>query len=142
MFSGVVAFEAAARPKNPVNTERTTMTTNDLWVKNARNWLRTLSQSDETKLTEFEMSMKSRLKFLLGNSVDANEECWIKVGKGTLVFQSAEVHPDGTNYVRVLDENNEEIAYWDAAEWGEDPVSVMGAIMGALCALCGPNEKF
>ena len=39
------------------------------------------------------------------------------------------------SYVRILDAGRREIAYWDAAEWAEDPAGVMGAIMGAIRAV-------
>lgn len=34
-------------------------------------------------------------------------------------------------YVRILDSQGDEVVYWDANEWAEDPESVMGAIFGA-----------
>jgi hypothetical protein len=40
-------------------------------------------------------------------------------------------------YVRVVDSDGHEIAYWNMDEWREDPGLVMGAIMGL--AQHGPN---
>lgn len=40
--------------------------------------------------------------------------------------------PAECTYVRVLDKEGVEVAYWDCAEWEEDPTGVMGAIMGCL----------
>lgn len=42
---------------------------------------------------------------------------------------------DGTSYVRVCDRNGDEVAYWNEDEWRDDPAVVMGAIVGALCAV-------
>jgi len=42
---------------------------------------------------------------------------------------------DGTSYVRVCDPDGLEVMYWIADEWQEDPAVVMGAIIGALCAI-------
>lgn len=50
-----------------------------------------------------------------------------------VVFSSAESEPSGTSHVRVLDSEGNEIGYWVCDEWQEEPVEVMGAIMGALC---------
>lgn len=35
-------------------------------------------------------------------------------------------------YVRICDEQGTELLYWDNAEWQENPVEVMGAILGAM----------
>ena len=51
-----------------------------------------------------------------------------------VVFSSAEVEPEGTSHIRVLNPDGVEIGYWIADEWQEAPVEVMGAIMGALCS--------
>lgn len=34
-------------------------------------------------------------------------------------------------YVRLVDENGQEVVYWDSEEWAADPVLVMGAIINA-----------
>lgn len=39
-------------------------------------------------------------------------------------------HPNACEYVRIV-QDGKEIAYWDQAEWRDDPAIVMGAIMGA-----------
>lgn len=39
-------------------------------------------------------------------------------------------YPGPCDYVRVLDDNDVELAYWDSLEWSEDPAGVMGAILG------------
>lgn len=43
--------------------------------------------------------------------------------------------PDGTSYVRVCDPEGREVAYWNYEEWRDEPEFVMGAIVGALCAV-------
>ena len=44
----------------------------------------------------------------------------------------APAHPKECTYVRVVGSDFREVAYWDCAEWEEDPVGVMGAIIGAM----------
>jgi hypothetical protein len=39
--------------------------------------------------------------------------------------------PEDCSYVRVCNDNGDEIAYWTADEWREEPEQVMGAIIGA-----------
>jgi len=119
----------------PGDAERINMATKELWEENGRNWLRTLDIFDDDELNQFEQNLKADLKTLLDLT-----EYRIKVGSGFLVFQSAKAHPGGTDYVCVRNADNTEIAYWDVAEWTENPTGVMGAIMGALCSLCGPND--
>ena len=41
-------------------------------------------------------------------------------------------YPEPCGYVRIVDPMVGEVAYWDAAEWKEDPEGVMGAILGAM----------
>ena len=41
--------------------------------------------------------------------------------------------PNECSYVRVCDDDGNEIAYWVADEWREAPEEVMGAIIG--CAM-------
>lgn len=116
------------------------MATKERWEENGRDLLRTLNMFDDEELSQFEQKLKADLKVLLDSEPDAKAECRIKVGSGFLVFQSAKAHPGGTDYVCVRNADNAEIAYWDVAEWAENPTGVMGAIMGALCSLCGPND--
>ena len=49
-----------------------------------------------------------------------------------LCFKSFEESPSGCEYVRIVNSEGKEVAYWDHNEWRDDPVSVMGAIMGAI----------
>ena len=60
--------------------------------------------------------------------LDYGPEFTIRFGKRALRVPS---HPDTCSYVRITDEGRE-VAYWDSAEWQEDPEGVMGAIVGAL----------
>ncbi len=63
------------------------------------------------------------------------DEARLPVGKGFLCFQTVDGNRLGTNYVRLVDADDNELVYWDSAEWEEAPIYVMGAIMGALQAL-------
>jgi hypothetical protein len=56
-------------------------------------------------------------------------ESSITLPKGKAVFPA---HPAECTYIRVLDENDKEIGYWDVNEWEEEPTEVMGAIMGCI----------
>lgn len=48
----------------------------------------------------------------------------------------------GTSYVRICDRQGFEVAYWNEDEWREAPAEVMGAIIGALCAVdAGDPER-
>ena len=131
------------------------MATKEDWKNNGRDWLRTLNMFDDEELNTFERNLKADLESLLDEQQNAQQqidnkhenhidgECWIKAGNGFLAFQSAEANPGGTSYVRILNSCNvdNEIVYWDSEEWAEDPKGVMGAIMGALCSLLGPDKK-
>ena len=54
--------------------------------------------------------------------------------KEYICFQGVEDNPSGTEYIRFVDAEGEELVYWDHKEWEQEPVEVMGAIMGALLA--------
>jgi hypothetical protein len=58
-----------------------------------------------------------------------------------LAFPSYEVEGDGCSYLRILDERGVELVIWDSAEWAEDPIGVMGAIMGAIYGGALPRPK-
>lgn len=57
------------------------------------------------------------------------DESSINLPNGKVVFPAA---PAEVTYVRVLNEKDREIAYWDVNEWEEEPEDVMGAILGAI----------
>jgi hypothetical protein len=40
--------------------------------------------------------------------------------------------PDPCDYVRVEDDNGNELCYWSASEFADDPKSAMGALLGCL----------
>ncbi len=42
------------------------------------------------------------------------------------------------DFVMVVSADDEEIGYWDSAEWKDDPVVVMGAIIRAAAMKAGP----
>ena len=70
---------------------------------------------------------------------DYGNECIIQLFNGySIRTDSSADNPDGSSYVRVCDQNGEEIAYWSCDEWAEDPQLVMGAILGA--AKSGDNR--
>ena len=60
----------------------------------------------------------------------AKAESEIKLGNGCTVRCPA--YPEACSYVRVVDAEGVELAYWDSAEWAEAPEEVMGSIMGAI----------
>lgn len=50
-------------------------------------------------------------------------------------------HPQPCTHVR-LTHQGKEMAYWASAEWQEDPMDTMGAILGAIKAVAlGEQEK-
>jgi hypothetical protein len=60
-----------------------------------------------------------------------NEFVVLMANGNTISTDTADDNPEGSSYVRVCDPHGNEIAYWDSAEWQEDPELVMGAILGA-----------
>lgn len=62
---------------------------------------------------------------------DFGSECVLILENGMQLRGDGE-DPDGTSYVRVCDVDGDEIAYWTADEWCDEPESVMGAVLGAL----------
>lgn len=59
-------------------------------------------------------------------------ECLIKIRDGYIAVPGFEINEDGVDYIRILNENKEELMMWDADEWREEPVFVMGAIFGMI----------
>lgn len=57
-------------------------------------------------------------------------ECVIRTINGRELRSPAA--PEPCTYVRVVGSDGNEVAYWNSLEWEEDPVGVMGAIVGAL----------
>lgn len=62
----------------------------------------------------------------------AERECVVQLPHGSTVRTPE--HPADCEYVRIVGPNGNEVAYWDSAEWHEDPQGVMGAIMGAMAS--------
>lgn len=56
---------------------------------------------------------------------------------GNKIVSSGEDHQAG-DFVMLVDGNDEEIGYWDSAEWRDDPVVVMGAIIRAAAMKAMP----
>jgi len=61
---------------------------------------------------------------------ESPEETVIELKNGGSVRCPA--HPAPCDYVRVCDEGGEEIVYYDKQEWIDEPVDVMGALLGAM----------
>jgi hypothetical protein len=49
-------------------------------------------------------------------------------------------HPAPCEYVRVCDENGDEVVYYDKQEWIDEPVDVMGALLGAMRMLSSDDD--
>ena len=58
-----------------------------------------------------------------------------------LVFPNALFEPEGTSYVRFVDQKGVEVLYYDSKEWEEDPKGVMGAILGAMMGGADPFKE-
>jgi hypothetical protein len=57
----------------------------------------------------------------------------VRIATDTGVTMVAPAYPSDCYYVRLVDDQDREIAYWDSAEWRDDPELVVGAIIGAIC---------
>ena len=65
--------------------------------------------------------------------LDYGIETAISIDNGaTLRCESEDQNPMGTSYVRVVNSEGEEVAYWNSDEWKAEPEFVMGAIMGCI----------
>lgn len=64
--------------------------------------------------------------------LDYGLECIVPIKGGTLRFPTYEEESNGVSYVRVVDLEGREIAYWVCDEWREAPEEVMGAILSTL----------
>lgn len=69
------------------------------------------------------------------NVEPSDSEAVVETTTGVRVVVPA--YPAPCTYVRLVDANGDEYAYWDVAEWGREPAEVMGAIVGAILA---PDE--
>lgn len=81
----------------------------------------------ESVLDPFELN---HLRDELQEGTRYGEECELRTHTGFALRYSAETQ--ACEYVRTVDALGREIAYWDQAEWQEDPATVMGAIIGSL----------
>ena len=66
--------------------------------------------------------------------VDAFAECSVKIPGGYIVSPA---YPADCLYIRLVDEDGQEHAYWDHTEFGDDPLVVLGALMGAAKGMEG-----
>jgi len=64
----------------------------------------------------------------------SKSECSVPIcnGQQFLVFPSFKQNEKGVDYVRFIDQQNEEVLYYDKQEWIEDPELVMGCIMATI----------
>lgn len=67
------------------------------------------------------------------NAIQINElgEIIIPVGKLNLHCGKGDAHEYG-GYLRITDNDGNELIYQDKEEWADDPEAVIGAIFGAL----------
>lgn len=65
-------------------------------------------------------------------SSDSLGEVHIETAAGAII--AAPAYPQECSYVRLIDENHRELAYWDHQEWREQPEEVMGALIGAIAS--------
>lgn len=49
--------------------------------------------------------------------------------------------PIAGNYILVADKDGYEIGYWNAQEWGEDPVGIMSEILETAARGCAKEES-
>ena len=72
--------------------------------------------------------------------LDYGEEVRIPTVDGeSLCFESYSNNTEGCSYIRFIDSDGHELAYWNCDEWAEDPQIVMGSIMG--CIRSGATTK-
>ena len=50
----------------------------------------------------------------------------------TLCFESFHENMNGCSYIRFVDADDNELAYWVCDEWAEKPEEVIGAIMACI----------
>ena len=64
------------------------------------------------------------------------DECWVRIGNQLLVFPSCQQNWDGCDYVRIVKDGADytEVAYWHHTEWEKAGITVMAALMGAICS--------
>jgi hypothetical protein len=61
---------------------------------------------------------------------DNGEECTVTLANGKQLC--CPLYPTDCDYIRILDEDGEELGYWHYTEFTEDAKDVMGAMMGLL----------
>ena len=57
---------------------------------------------------------------------------WLPWCDRFICFEDFGQPPKLTRYIRFIDEDGKELVYWCSGEWKEEPLLVMGAIMGCL----------
>lgn len=103
----------------------------------------TVTAGDVRKLMQLRRELESQdlIKALDKPKCPTNDdnEVVVQLSNGCSIRSGVyEPGPDSLTcgeYVRVCDPNGEEAVYWDSAEWEEDPVLVMGAIINSAYGL-------
>jgi len=72
--------------------------------------------------------------------IDREKECSVLLPNGLRLVCPA--YPAECEYVRLVDSNGFEMVMWEASEWAEEPLTVMGAIMGAVSRETDIPETF
>ena len=65
------------------------------------------------------------------------DETVIELASGSVRWSA---HPAPCEYIRVCDENGYEVVYYDKQEWDDEPVDVMGALLGSMRMLSSDDD--
>lgn len=64
--------------------------------------------------------------------ISPSQESYIRLPSGNfLAFPNCDTNPEGCDYIRIVGPCGGELGYWSYEEWENDPIEVMGAIMGS-----------
>jgi len=84
-----------------------------------------------TILPEAVEDLRPDLAGVISAGVDKTE-CYVPLAKGAIVFPDFEVTPAGIDYVRLIDSEGKQVAYWDSFEWEEAGQETMAAILQGI----------
>ena len=70
-----------------------------------------------------------------------NEFAVLLANGNSIVVESTDKNTNGTEYVRVINADGVELAYWDHKEWQDDPQSVMGAFIASLGMILPDSDE-
>ena len=68
------------------------------------------------------------------------KEVIIKLEDGCTLRSGSEEYEAG-DYVRLCDQEGNEVEYWDHQEWVDDPIVVMGAIINIMAGVRRPSMQ-